>query len=67
MLEVVDDGSAVAEELVPLLFVLPIASETGLGVGLYQCRRLAHGAGYDVRLERNVDGEVMFACGPTAR
>jgi signal transduction histidine kinase len=62
--ELQDDGSAVPEELVPLLFVLPVASETGLGVGLYQCRRLAQGAGYDVRLERNVDGEVTFACRP---
>lgn len=64
VLEVQDDGSAVPEELVPLLFVLPVVSETGLGVGLYQCRRLAQGAGCDLRLTRNVNGEVVFACGP---
>lgn len=64
MLEVADDGRAVARDLVSLLFRRPVLSDTGLGVGLYQCQRAAQAAGYDLRLARNENGEVVFGIGP---
>jgi hypothetical protein len=57
---VCDSGAAVPAELAPSLLRGPVASRTGLGIGLYQAARLAEAAGYRLELETNRDGEVCF-------
>ena len=58
--QVCDSGSAVREEPVNELFRAPVASETGLGIGLYYAARQAEGFGYTLRLASNVAGDVCF-------
>jgi signal transduction histidine kinase len=59
-LTVSDDGRALPDALARQLFTAPIASETGLGVGLYQAARLAVAAGWSLTLAGNRDGDVRF-------
>ena len=63
-LRVCDDGAAVPRALAQQLFAGPVASQTGLGVGLYQAARLAREAGYRLYLETNEPGRVCFALEP---
>jgi signal transduction histidine kinase len=63
-LRVCDDGAAVARTVAPQLFAGPVASQTGLGVGLYQASRLALESGYRLVLESNEPGRVCFALSP---
>ena len=56
-----DSGHAVPEELAGRLLRGPVASQGGLGIGLYQAARQAEAAGYALTLETNRDGEVCFA------
>jgi signal transduction histidine kinase len=66
-LRVKDSGAAVPEALEKQLLRGPVASERGLGIGLYQAARQAEAAGYSLSLETNRDGEVCFALqGPAA-
>lgn len=66
-LRVKDSGTAVPEALEKQLLRGPVASERGLGIGLYQAARQAEAAGYSLSLETNHDGEVCFALtGPAA-
>jgi len=66
-LRVKDSGAAVPEALEKRLLRGPVASERGLGIGLYQAARQAEAAGYSLSLETNRDGEVCFALtGPAA-
>ncbi len=58
---VCDSGAAVPAEVVGGLLRAPVASKTGLGIGLFQAARLAESAGYRLELETNRDGEVCFA------
>ncbi|GBG01140.1 hypothetical protein AZSI13_04670 [Azospira sp. I13] len=60
VLRVEDEGSPVAETLVDDLGRAPVASASGLGIGLYQAARLAAGAGYELSLEENRPGRVCF-------
>jgi hypothetical protein len=60
-LAVCDNGSAVPEELARALFRAPVASGSGLGIGLYQAARQAEAQGYRLALEKNEDGQVCFA------
>lgn len=57
---VCDDGCPVSEDIVGQLLRAPVRSENGLGIGLYQAARQAEGGGYELRLARNLPGEVCF-------
>lgn len=59
-LNVCDDGNAVPDDIARQLFRGPVASATGLGIGLYQAARQAQLAGCTLRLRHNRDGEVCF-------
>lgn len=65
-LRVHDDGSMVPAEIVFELLQAPVASENGLGIGLYQAARQARDAGYELRLTSNGDGNVCFELRLTA-
>ena len=60
-LEVCDDGHAMPAETAQKLFKSHVASENGLGIGLYHAARLAAESGYELTLVSNRDGEVCFA------
>ncbi len=65
-LRVCDNGRAVPAEIARELLRGPVASATGLGIGLYQAARHAEASGYRLELESNRDGEVCFALRPAA-
>ena len=66
-LRVCDTGSAVPPQVVAGLLRGPVASTSGLGIGLYQAARQAEASGYRLVLEKNADGEVCFALLGTKR
>ena len=59
-LEARDNGTAMADALAAGLFLGPVASESGYGIGLYQASRHAQVAGYYLELAENRDGCVRF-------
>jgi len=59
-LEVCDTGSAIPAGQEEALLKWPVASENGLGIGLYQAARQAEQAGYALKLESNEAGRVCF-------
>jgi signal transduction histidine kinase len=59
-LTVCDNGGAIPKSLTTHLFGGAVASNTGLGVGLYQSARLAAQSGYRLSLVSNVPGRVCF-------
>jgi len=59
-LVVCDTGMPVPEAVAKLLFHSTVDSENGLGIGLYQCARLAERHGYRLRLSENQPGFVCF-------
>ncbi len=63
-LEVTDYGSVLSADVSEALFKRPVPSENGLGVGLYQCARLAAAAGYALTLAENRAGCVRFRLAP---
>lgn len=66
-LRVQDSGPAIPAPLERDLLRAPVASPSGLGIGLYQAARLAESRGYRLSLEANRDGDVRFALsGPAA-
>jgi C4-dicarboxylate-specific signal transduction histidine kinase len=60
LLSVSDNGAPLPDSLAAALFSAPVASETGLGIGLYHAARQAEALGYDLRLAENQPGEVRF-------
>jgi hypothetical protein len=64
-LEISDDGRAIPGPLAAKLLSERVASEDGLGIGLYQCARQAEQAGYRFELAKNIDGCVRFRLAPT--
>lgn len=66
VLEVRDTGKAIPPDVASTLFWQRVVSENGLGVGVYQCARLAESAGYRLRLAENRDGCVSFRLEPIA-
>jgi signal transduction histidine kinase len=60
-LRVQDSGGAVPAAVAERLLHGPVASQGGLGIGLYQAARQAKAADYALTLETNRDGEVCFA------
>jgi hypothetical protein len=65
-LEARDNGTAMADALAAGLFLGPVASESGYGIGLYQASRHAQVAGYYLELAENRDGCVRFRLAMTA-
>ncbi len=63
-LTVVDDGPALAPALAKEIFSAPVASDSGLGVGLFQAARFAGQSGYRLVLQENRDGAVSFELAP---
>jgi signal transduction histidine kinase len=63
-LSVRDDGHGIPPALAARLLGEPVASDNGLGVGLYQAARYAAGQGYRLRLAGNAPGAVEFVLAP---
>ena len=61
LLSVCDTGSIVSDSVLADLLRAPVASESGLGIGLYHAARQAESSGYELRLASNVPGQVCFA------
>jgi signal transduction histidine kinase len=59
-LKVTDSGTAAPEHVARNLFMSPVASDFGLGVGLYQAARQAARSGYRLELPDNQSGRVTF-------
>ena len=59
-LTVTDSGSAAPEHVARNLFLSPVASDFGLGVGLYQAARQAARSGFRLELPDNQAGRVTF-------
>jgi len=59
-LTVTDSGGAAPEHVARNLFLSPVASDFGLGVGLYQAARQADRTGYRLELPDNEPGRVSF-------
>lgn len=55
-----DNGAAIPDGLPEQLFKAPVASPTGLGIGLYQASRMAQQQGYALRVASNREGSVRF-------
>lgn len=55
-----DDGSAIADSVASSLFLGPVSSESGYGIGLYHAARYAQAAGYRLQLAENRAGRVCF-------
>ncbi|MFT3733863.1 MAG: hypothetical protein QM776_02355 [Rhodocyclaceae bacterium] len=63
-LSVQDDGAPVESGRAEVLFLRPLPSDRGLGIGLYQAARLADSLGYRLRLVNNQPGAVCFELAP---
>jgi signal transduction histidine kinase len=59
-ISVCDSGSAVPGDVEAQLFLAPVASSSGLGVGLYHAARQAAQLGYVLMLSANERGRVCF-------
>jgi signal transduction histidine kinase len=64
VLRVCDSGSALTDVAAGSLFVAPVPSQQGLGVGLYQAARQASALGYQLGLASNQPGRVCFELSP---
>ncbi|MEM7465341.1 MAG: HAMP domain-containing sensor histidine kinase [Pseudomonadota bacterium] len=59
-LTVGDNGAPIADDIANQLFVRPVDSDNGLGIGLYQAFKQAKLAGFHLRLKSNERGNVCF-------
>jgi sensor histidine kinase regulating citrate/malate metabolism len=60
VLSVCDDGEAISADIENSLFVKPISSGNGMGIGLYQSAIMAHAFTYELELSQNERGRVCF-------
>lgn len=60
VLRVEDSGKPMPASIAAKLFEAPVASHTGLGIGLYQAARQAEQLGYRLRVAQNETGKVEF-------
>jgi len=60
VLSVCDDGEQLAAEIEKNLFVKPVSSGSGMGVGLYQSSIMAHAFNFELELSQNERGRVCF-------
>lgn len=58
-----DDGSPMPDGIASSLFLGPVSSESGYGIGLYHAARYAQAAGYRLELVENRAGRVCFQLG----
>ncbi|MGH8618417.1 MAG: ATP-binding protein [Burkholderiales bacterium] len=65
-LTVCDSGSPIPRDVAGRLLQTPVASQTGLGVGLYQATLQAERLGYRLQLVANQPGRVCFELGRAA-
>jgi signal transduction histidine kinase len=63
-LTVADDGSAIVPSLAKGLLREPVASDDGLGIGLYHAARQADALGYRLAVAESRPGRVAFALAP---
>ncbi len=61
---VCDTGTPMSAETANRLFDAPVASSTGLGIGLYQAARQAEQLGYQLHIAHNEVGRVCFELRP---
>lgn len=59
-LAVCDTGEGISADVVSQMFEAPVASQTGLGVGLYHAAKQASQHGYRLALAANEPGSVCF-------
>ena len=59
-LSVTDNGPPVPGGIASKLFLGPVPSSRGLGVGLYQASRQAHSLGFTLTLAKNTHSSVSF-------
>ncbi|MCB1961023.1 MAG: hypothetical protein KDE68_10970 [Rhodocyclaceae bacterium] len=59
-LEVEDDGAPMGDRIAATVFTAPVASESGLGMGLYQVAQHAAECGFRLQLRANQRGCVRF-------
>ena len=59
-LTVCDDGAAIPDSVAADLFRVPVASQAGMGIGLYQAARHAEFYGYALGIAGNQPGQVCF-------
>lgn len=64
---VCDTGSPMNAETANRLFDAPVASSTGLGIGLYQAARQAEQLGYQLHIAHNEVGRVCFELRPALK
>jgi len=60
VLSVCDDGEAVEAEIEENLFLQPVSSGSGMGIGLYQAAIMALAFNYELELSQNERGRVCF-------
>ena len=60
VLSVCDNGAAIESEIESSLFVQPVSSGSGMGIGLYQSAIMALAFNYELELSQNEDGRVCF-------
>jgi signal transduction histidine kinase len=60
VLSVTDTGSAIDPRVYPHLFKEVVSSNDGFGIGLYQSYELAKNHGYELKIDKNEDGNVCF-------
>ena len=59
-LTVCDSGEMIPDAIAAKLFLQPVGSENGTGIGLYQAFRQAQSAGFVLTLANNEKGQVCF-------
>lgn len=60
VLQLIDDGAPMTARIARDVCRVPVSSEQGFGVGLYQVAKLADRFGYDFVLASNLSGRVVF-------
>jgi signal transduction histidine kinase len=60
LLSVCDDGNAVKTEIEADLFIQPVSSGSGMGIGLYQSAIMAGTFNFQLELSQNEPGKVCF-------
>ena len=60
ILSICDDGDAIESEIESSLFLQPVSSGSGMGIGLYQASIMAQAFQYQLELSQNERGRVCF-------
>ena len=67
VLDVTDSGNKITDEVLQDLFVRPVKSSKGLGIGLFQSAQYANEFGYSLVLLENKSGRVTFRLMPFSK